>query len=410
MSGCQFQLDQPMQEVLYSQPFGRHLAMTLQIVHLYCTIVDNYGDIGVCWRLARQLAREYGLTVHVWVDHWAAAQQLIRELPDAPNPENPSRVNGVVIRPWSQVGAVQDCTGDVLIEGFGLTLPDTTLAQLAAREQKPVWINLEYFSAEDWVERFHLQSGYDPATRARRWFFFPGVHTHTGGLLREHDLIAQRDAWTSSGQAAPFLSQLGLEVPAGALKLLCFAYAHAPYAAWLDALATQQDRPLSIWLAGSYSQNAFAQADLAAYSGVSLHNLPFVSQPDFDRLLWSADVLWVRGEDSLARALWSGKPFVWHIYPQAEEAHHAKLAAWLADYTRPFPKPLQDAYIALHQAWNGITPASTLAGAWSAMLAQWAAWQTYSQLRSNQYAQMPDLASRLTSFIRTLNSSTQTYT
>ena len=385
-------------------------AMTSQKIHLYCTIIDNYGDIGVCWRLARQWVNEYHDEVHLWVDHWAAAQQLIRELPDAPTSENPTRVNGVVIRPWSHVDATTDCTGDVLIEGFGLTLPDATLAQLAARVNKPVWINLDYFSAEEWVERFHLQSGTDSTTKARRWFFFPGVQAHSGGILRERDLLAQRDAWLARGDASAFLTHLGVDVPQEAFKVLCFAYEHAPYPAWLDALATRRNEMLSIWLAGTYTQAAFAQLNCAAYPNVQMHNLPFVSQPDFDRLLWSADVLWVRGEDSLARALWSGKPFVWHIYPQAENVHHAKLAAWLTHYTQPFPEPLRAAYIELHEAWNGVTPASTLPTAWAKLMRQWADWQTFSHTRSNQFAQTNDLASRLISFIRTLNSSTQTYT
>ena len=377
--------------------------MAPETVHLYCTLIDNYGDIGVCWRLARQLVHEYALEVHLWVDNWPAAQQLIRELPDVPVPNEPARVKGVVIRPWVQVNHVADCIGDVLIEGFGLTLPDVTLAQLATRATKPIWIDLEYFSAEDWVERFHLQSGYDSIVGARRWFFFPGVHAHSGGILRERDLIAQRDAWVAQGQVEPFLSQLGLDVPQDAFKIFCFAYAHAPYEIWLDELATQRARPLSIWLAGTYAQAAFAHLDHVAYPVVQLHNLPFVSQAHFDKLLWSADVLWVRGEDSLTRALWSGKPFVWHIYPQAEKAHHPKLAAWLADYTRPFPQPLRAAYIELHEAWNGVVPATHLRGAWSRLMEQWAEWQAWSRIRSGQYAQTADLASRLISFVRSIN-------
>ncbi len=42
---------------------------------IFCAVVDNYGDIGVCWRLARQLAHEHGMTVRLWVD------DLVRTIP-----------------------------------------------------------------------------------------------------------------------------------------------------------------------------------------------------------------------------------------------------------------------------------------------------------------------------------------
>lgn len=131
--------------------------------------------------------------------------------------------------------------------------------------------------------------------------------------------------------------------------------------------------------------------------------MPFVSQPEFDKLLWGSDVdttvLFVRGEDSMARALWSGRPFVWHIYPQSENAHHPKLLAWLAHYTQPFPATLREALVDVHIAWNGLSEASTLGEVWRRLMRQWVAWQHHSQLRSHQLAQAPDLAARLMAFV-----------
>ncbi|MCW1967172.1 MAG: elongation factor P maturation arginine rhamnosyltransferase EarP, partial [Anaerolineae bacterium] len=134
-------------------------------------------------------------------------------------------------------------------------------------------------------------------------------------------------------------------------------------------------------------------------SSLITHNVPFVAQEDFDLLLWCADVLWVRGEDSLARALWAGKPFVWHIYPQAEQAHHAKLRAWLRHYAATFPAALHSAYVDVHLAWNGVTSADELSSAWQRLMTQWGEWQAHSLARSAHFAQMPDLASRLMNFV-----------
>ncbi|MCW1969909.1 MAG: elongation factor P maturation arginine rhamnosyltransferase EarP, partial [Anaerolineae bacterium] len=203
--------------------------------HIYCTIVDNFGDIGVCWRLARQLVNEHSCAVTLWVDDWFSARQLIRELPDQPAL---TLVGGVCIDAWAHVDPARDVTGDVLIEGFACTLPAATLAQLAARPNKPVWVNLDYFSAEDWIPSFHGLSGDDAEVKATRWFFFPGVHANSGGILREADLVARRDRWLAQSPAdtAAFLAQWGLALPKNGLTMLCFAYQHAPYAAWLDAI------------------------------------------------------------------------------------------------------------------------------------------------------------------------------
>lgn len=370
--------------------------MVTRIWHVYCAIVDNFGDIGVCWRLARQLVHERGQTVTLWVDRWEPARAIIPGLPEAPAQ---AVMEGIVVRPWSEVGAGDDLIGDVLVEGFGCALPPATLTQLAARERKPVWINLEYFSAEAWVPGFHLGSGDDPATRATRWFFFPGVGPNTGGMLRERDLIAERDAWQASGQADALLARLGAPRSHGRLCALCFAYAGAPYRAWLGALEHERSAPVSVWLCGLSSQTGVTLTERAHRPGLHFADLPFVSQPDFDRLLWAADLAIVRGEDSLARALWSGRPFIWNIYPQAQAAHHPKLEAWLGVYTDGFPPALRDAYVAAHRAWNGIIPADALGSAWSSLMRQWPAWQAHSRSRSADFAKNGDLVSRLMRFV-----------
>ena len=372
-----------------------------KIVHIYCTIIDNYGDVGVCWRLARQLAHEYACVVTLWVDDWSAARQLIAELPIVPAK---TVVMGVTIDAWAHVTVQVDCIGDVLIEGFACTLPTATLAQLAARTRKPIWLNLDYFSAEAWVPSFHAQSGYDAVVATRRWFFFPGVHEHSGGILHEAGLLVQRNQWLAQSPAitTTFLARWGLGLAQTGLTVLCFAYQHAPYVEWFDALTdlVHSPQPLTLWLCGQYSQAAFTLVDKQAYPKVTFCSLPFVPQADFDRLLWCADVLWVRGEDSLARALWSGKPFIWHIYAQADAAHHAKLLAWLAHYTQPFPKSLRAAYIDVHLAWNGLPNAPAFGMAWRCLMQKWQAWRDHSHRRSDEYAKMLDLAQRLMEFTR----------
>lgn len=362
-------------------------------IHMYCSIVDNHGDIGVCWRVARQLAAEHGHRVTLWVDDWPGARVLIAALPALPAA---FRMGGVAVRPWSEAADEADCTGDVLIEAFGCELPAATLGQLAARARKPVWIDLEYFSAERWVAGFHGRSGWDPAGRAQRWMYFPGPGDDAGGLLRERGLIAARDAW-GEAEAQGLARRLGLPRRAGALHALCFAYAGAPYADMLAALAASSPGGVDVWLCGPQPQAAVGRLSLPA--GTAAVPAPFVPQDAFDRLLWSADVLFVRGEDSLVRAVWSGRPFVWHIYPQAEGAHFAKLDAWLERYTAGFSTDVRNDYVALNRAWNGAAPGSDLARAWVRLAAVWGDWVSESRRASRALAQTRDMTAGLVDFI-----------
>jgi hypothetical protein len=83
-----------------------------------------------------------------------------------------------------------------------------------------------------------------------------------------------------------------------------------------------------------------------------VHAVPFVSQDDYDRLLWLADLNFVRGEDSFVRAQWAEQPFVWQIYPQADNAHLEKLDAALALYLAPLPDTTREAVRHFWHAWN----------------------------------------------------------
>lgn len=333
--------------------------------------------MGVCWRLARQMVNERGDKVTVWVDDWAAARALLPGLPEA---QGEAVLERVRVMPWAQASADADCTGDLTIEAFACTMPASVLAQLRAREAKPLWINLDYFSAEEWVPRFHLGSSLDQEARTRRVFFFPGVVRESGGILRERGLLADRDAWLAKHEHDPS-SPVPRSRVSPSLTHVCFAYAHAPYAAWRAALAGDD-----VWACGGYSQTALGERARA---------MPWMSQPEFDRLLWRADILWVRGEDSFARALWAGRPFVWQIYPQEEAAHHPKLAAWLDHYTRGWPPGLALALRELHAAWNVLPGAPPIARAWSGILRWLPHWQLHSRETSDRMAGEDDLLTRL---------------
>ena len=163
---------------------------------LFCRVIDNHGDLGVCWRLAVDLASR-GETVRLWVDDARALAWMA--------PEGAPRVE---LRPWP-LQPVEDEPADVVIEAFGCDLPEDFVARMAARHVPPEWINLEYLSAEDYVARSH---GLPSPQRNGlvKWFFYPGFDEGSGGLLREPSLLGQRRAFDAQAWLA---SQLGERHP-----------------------------------------------------------------------------------------------------------------------------------------------------------------------------------------------------
>jgi len=123
--------------------------------------------------------------------------------------------------------------------------------------------------------------------------------------------------------------------------------------------------------------------------------LLFLSQLDYDRLLWSCDLNFVRGEDSFVRAQWASVPFVWHIYPQAEDAHRVKLDAFLHRFECGLNPELASACRQFWLGWNGTGLAATQ---WPAMLAALPALTTHGRAWADQLASAEDLASKLVKF------------
>jgi uncharacterized repeat protein (TIGR03837 family) len=356
---------------------------------IFCRVIDNHGDLGVCWRLCADLAQR-GHTVRLWVDDASALAWMA-----------PQGCTGVAVHAWPETAALQalaqDATfqiGDVAIEAFGCELPEAFQA-LMAQGTSPVWINLEYLSAEGYVARSHglaspVMSG--PARGMTKWFFFPGFTPDTGGLLREPDLTARQAAF----QRQAWLSALPLDKPIAANEQLISLFCYEP-AALPDLLRqlSEADAPTRLLVTQGRPSTAVAAATQALHMSsrgaglLHISQLPYLSQTDFDHLLWACDFNLVRGEDSLVRALWAGKPFAWHIYPQDDLAHHDKLHAFEA--ALDMPADLRK----FHAVWNGLETGPLPALSRTA-IDHWHAWGHQTQQR---LLAQTDLTSQLLSLV-----------
>jgi uncharacterized repeat protein (TIGR03837 family) len=318
---------------------------------IFCRIIDNYGDIGVTWRLARQLVAEHGKSVRLWIDDLPTARRLIPPL----DPTLASQmIQGVEICQWEDASTAEPA--EIVIEAFACELPAAYLEKMA--DMKPFWINLEYLSAEAWISGFHVQASRHPTLPLTKHFFFPGFPEETGGLLREHNLLPSRDDFQNSPLARQAFREQFSIPESDALTISLFCYPHAPIADLLDAFANTTSPVMclvpqsGIWPAiGQYFNTALKLGEALNKGNLTLLPLPFLSQNDYDRLLWLCDINFVRGEDSWVRAIWAGKPMVWQPYRQQENTHLEKLAAFLNVYCAGLDTADIAAVHECHVAW-----------------------------------------------------------
>ncbi|MCH1931010.1 elongation factor P maturation arginine rhamnosyltransferase EarP [Shewanella sp. A25] len=335
---------------------------------IFCCVVDNYGDIGVTWRLAKQLVNEYQLPVHLWVDDLNSFSHILPSLDPALDSQC---FNGVTIIHWTNPLPVAFESGAVLIEAFACELPDSVKQQLVelhrqAPAKVPVWLNLEYLSAEDWVEGCHglpsMQS-----SGIKKYFYFPGFTPKTGGLICENTLFAERDAWQADiSHKLTLFKALGLSgIDAEDKVFSVFSYETDALPALCELWQQQANDHHKIHALIPKGRSLNSLQHLLPCSidelkpgmhislgKLTLHILPMTDQVGFDRLLWSCDVNIVRGEDSFLRAQWAGKPFIWHIYPQEDDYHLIKLEAFMQLYCDNLAPEIASTWKELNLAFN----------------------------------------------------------
>lgn len=375
---------------------------------IFCTVVDNYGDIGICWRVARQLVHERGQQVMLWVDDLESFRRIC---PDVDPEQDSQTVADVEIRRWLQdMPAVRPA--DVVVEAFACRVPESFLLAMAARTPKPVWINLEYFSAEPWVAEIHGLGSPHPRLPLTQYFFIPGIGPGTGGLLGSREELqalaafeadaAARQAFWNEWNFPPHPSPLpqGRE---GTMTISLFAYDNPAIPGLIEALqhAGQPVRLLAsegkslgqvaagLGLAGLQAGDSHSRGSLA------VQVLPFVEQGRYDKLLWACDVNFVRGEDSFIRAQHAGKPLVWQAYVQEDGAQWPKLEAFLGHYVAGLSVPAE---AALREAWRVWNAGESRPEIWQNWLAHLPEYQKHARAWAGKLQTWPNLVEELVKF------------
>ncbi|OIR12387.1 hypothetical protein GALL_60860 [mine drainage metagenome] len=387
---------------------------------IFCKIVDNFGDIGVCWRLSQQLAREHLLQVRLFIDDFNVARKIIIDLDLT---QISQVINNVEICAWPAPMSTSDIKpAHVVIETFACGLPDFYLQQM--QPSKTIWINLEYLSAEAWVSDFHAKSSPHPTLPVTKYYFFPGFFDATGGLIREKNLMTTRNEFLNSKvlqkefwrnlsiekkehpQTSLNNTALTTEEP---IKISLFCYPQANIKNLFLALENAE-KTIDIFMPVNESSprlydvfthfKSSENGKIWHKGNLTVYVIPFLSQTDYDRLLWACDLNFVRGEDSWIRAIWAGKPFIWQPYIQEDDAHIHKLKAFLEAYLHDATQEMESTLHDAHLTWS--QSEYKLPQIWSHIINHLPSIQVYTSQQTVALANQADLATKLVIFSKNL--------
>ncbi len=312
--------------------------MDIKSLDIFCEIIDNFGDIGVVYRLAKELKNLYGDRVEIRVflnrvDEFISINKKAKLV-------EYQEIDGIVYI-TNEYLAKNICTfspANVIIEAFGCNILEEYLER--AKVESSLLINLEYLSGEDWIEDIHLMESPLGAPKLKKYFFMPGFTEKTGGVIvdslfldRKKSVLKNKDMYLNK-----YIPEIEKE---DYFIGTIFSY-EKNFLPLLDVLI-ENKRKNCLLILGEKSQTSIksiiqdldgvtSKDDIYQYRNIMFKFMPFLEQEEYEELINLVDYNFVRGEDSFVRALLTGKPFIWHIYLQDEMAHMDKIEGFVGKY------------------------------------------------------------------------------
>ena len=348
-------------------------------ISILCKVVDNYGDIGVAYRLAKRLVKVCKSTessqlnssnqfnINLIVDDLQAFNKICNTV----SPEKGIQlVEGISVYNWNDYAL---CYSEfskndgeklaVILECFQCGRPDWMEKILFEDKLKRTVqvIMIDYLTAEPYAETFHCLKSLTRSAKVQKVNFMPGFTEKTGGLIIDEDWneLAERN---KAGGVLVFTYEKNWQPLVEALEEV--------QAAQKPQVKNNITQKKTILVAQGRGQKSFLEAvnvviQKAGESAdtedckLNVQVLPYMNQHDWDKLLRECSVLFIRGEESLSRACLSGIPFVWHAYPQSEEYQLVKVKA-LLERIRPHFAP--EDFEIIEKVWLNInSPESEVA-------------------------------------------------
>ena len=307
-------------------------------VTILCRVVDNFGDIGFVYRLCRSLSQKApSLSLRIVTDNLHSFSLLEPEVKENLTFQ---KINSWKVIDWnaSEENTIEFTKNEpeIILECFQCGRPEwlDEILFSPSRERIVKIINIDYLTAEDWADDFHLLKGATRSTLVKKINFFPGFTNKTGGMVLDQPFISfVKNPETALAELKGKLpdADLSLLMPENKSKdemnIVMFSYPR-DFSDIIKAFSLLEKK-VNVFLAGGAGHDSFMQAYKNTAAVFTLVELPFLPQSAWDALLTLTDFSFIRGEDSFSRACLSGIPFVWHAYEQEENVHMEKVNAFL---------------------------------------------------------------------------------
>ena len=287
--------------------------MKIRSIDIFCQVIDNYGDVGVAYRLAREFKRVYPNKKLRFIINQMEELNLIKKSEE------------IEIITYQDISKIEN-SADLIIESFGCEIPKEYMDR--ALKNSKLIINLAYFSAEDWVDDFHLQESF-LGENLKKYFFIPGLSKKSGGILLDNEFLERKKKVTKN--KGYYLKKIGINEK---YDLIGSVFSYEKNFDFLIEELKKLDKKILLLILSEKTQKNFIKYfdNGNNYDKIKFVKLPFFTYDKYEELLALCDFNLVRGEDSFVRALLLGKPFLWHIYPQDENTHIKKLESFLEKY------------------------------------------------------------------------------
>lgn len=306
--------------------------MEVKSIDIFCDVIDNFGDIGVVYRLSKELKKFYqNATIRIVLNKLEEFKAINKKVQDLDYQE----VDGLICIKEKYLIENIDIleTADLFIEAFGCNIPEEYIKK--AKKNSKLWINLEYLSGEKWIEDFHLQQSLIDSKTLKKIFFMPGFSEKSGGIIIDSGFIQRKEYGEKNRDlvSQKYFPYIDLKD-----KFIGTIFSYEKNFENLLEILNKQDYETVLILMGEKTQKSFSEilknfsienfGKIIKYGKIIMINSDFFSQEEYEEIISAVDFNFTRGEDSFVRSILLGKPFMWHIYLQEDKAHMDKIRAF----------------------------------------------------------------------------------
>ncbi len=306
--------------------------MKVNSIDIFCEIIDNFGDIGVVYRISKELKKIFqNVRIRIVLNRLEEFKAINKKVKDVDYQE----IDGLICVTEKYVKENMESFGvsDVFIEAFGCNVPEEYVK--AAKENSKLWINLEYLSGEKWIEDFHLCESLIDSKTLKKIFFMPGFSEKSGGVIIDSGFL-ERMKFGKENRDEVFKKYFKDFDLKDKFIGTIFSY-EKNFENLLETLKNYEKETILL-LMGEKTQKSFSEilkknltedyGNIVKYGKITMIYSDFFSQEEYEEIISASDFNFTRGEDSFVRGIILGKPFMWHIYLQEEKAHMDKIKAF----------------------------------------------------------------------------------